>query len=169
MKLDKVKLKFIPKLISTHIKENKKTADSIVETIFESECITGDFKQYNKQLEDVVFNTTCWENIKCGEQAGEWELEMVDPTSGEDIAIIKPCVIKNIVIKASAGDIKVIKLTIVHNHAASQPAIEAAISTMVSIRLGHYTELLPGTGTADIDSESNDKKSNIIADEFTAG
>lgn len=166
MDLEKVKLKFVSKLIGTHVKENPKTGDNIVETIFESECTQGDFAQYNKSLEHVVFATDCWEAVKCGKQSSDWEMEMFDPNQGIIISTIKPCVIKNIAIKVGKEGVKIVRITVVHNYGKEQLAIESAVSTVVGIRFAQYTEVFPGMETSpEFDAYAKENPSVLVKKE----
>ena len=142
--LEPANLSFVTRMTSSSVLEDKKTEDAVVETKFEGEIGPGVFQEYSKDLERIIFGSRCWEKLKCGQQVGGWIMTLTDPDSGDKVAEVKECVIKDIAIKIGKEDAKIANITVLHKFTPQQKAIECAVSTVVDLSLDRDTEMLPG-------------------------
>jgi len=156
---DDATLKLVTKVVKSTVQEDKKSEDSVVETVLESEVQPGAFSAYSKDLENFVFSNRCWESFKTGKQVGIWRFKLSDPADGSLIAEIGECIIKNIAVKIGKEDVKVVTITITHRFTNSQKALECAVSTHVLTTLTRDTEIF-----SNIEDESGE---DVSEDNFT--
>jgi hypothetical protein len=114
--------------------EDKKKEDSSVTTQFTAIIGPGVFSNYSKDLEHIIFQTNCWESIKCGEQSGVWTMKVVDP-SDKELACIEECTIKDLTIKLGKEDVLLAVFKVIHKYSNFQKALDCAVSTTAFVYL----------------------------------
>lgn len=121
------------KIVSSTIKEDKKTQDHIILTKLSGVGVAGMFKEHSAELDELLFATGQWEKISTGCQIGIYTVNISDITSKQSIAEMKDCVIKTINAKFKDG---AIELTIIIKHKLTmhQKHLETSIPTEVEVR-----------------------------------
>lgn len=132
------------KLVSSFLKEDKGKADAVVVTKFSGEAVKGLFRNFSKQLEEMVFETGCWSKITTGTVEDRWVMRMKDSRTDEQFVEIKNTIIKDMVVKVGKENVLEVAVAIQHGQTKQQPSLESAISTTVLLQLEKDTEILEG-------------------------
>jgi hypothetical protein len=126
-------ISFKCKIVSSQVKEDKKTQDHIILTKLTGVGIAGMFKEFSSELDSLLFATGQWVKISTGCQMGMYTVNISDIVSKQSIAEVKDCVIKDIKAKFKDG---VIELAIIIKHKLTtyQKHLETSIPTEVEVK-----------------------------------
>jgi len=121
------------KIVSSQVKEDKKTQDHIILTKMAGIGIAGMFKEYSPELDELLFSTGHWEKISTGCQMGIHTVNISDVASKQSIAEVKDCVIKDIKAKFKDGLVE-LAIIIKHKLTTYQKHLETSIPTEVEAK-----------------------------------
>lgn len=126
-------MKFKCRVVSSSIKEDKKTEDHIILTKFNCVVSKGFFNDFSEGLEQILENGV-WDKLNTGTISGVWEVKISETVNGKSIADIKNCVIKDVKLKHKDDTVEM-DIIIKHKLSQGQFSLETAVSQDVMLEL----------------------------------
>lgn len=126
------------KLDRSSVETNKKTESSIIYTTIKGVAQEGFLSNFNKTIEEFVFDCGSWSSISFPTQAGFWTMT-VSTIAKQEIAEVHGCIIDKLSFKRKDDGIAV-TFKIKHPIHTQQAAIIAAVSTDILLALSPETQ-----------------------------
>jgi hypothetical protein len=156
--MEKAVLTLAGKLTSSSVAEDKNTESAGVTTVFEGEIKKGDLEKYDPDLEEVVFQSHCWQKIKTVVTEHQWIMQVHDPKNKVTFAQINGCLLDDLSVKVGKKGDKSLTLSVTLVRGKEQDAVEAGVSTQVVVKMIPDKEVLKGLGDEKVDRDEKDKK-----------
>ena len=127
--------------VSSHVKEDKKTQNTIILTKIVGLAVEGMFQAFSKDLNDMVFVRGCWSKIDTGALVGKYQVQLYDLKSGSLLTTLNGVEIMKIV-ASFKKDVKEVQVILKYPQNMKQGVVEASVSTFVRVNLFPVTDNL---------------------------